>query len=127
MGHVDRSGYGSRQVGARWSTIQRGLATATFALALPAALSASTVEQGQKVYGDQKCAMCHSIAGKGNTKGPLDGVGKNLSTEDIRQWIVNAPEMAAKTKATRKPLMKAYSSLSKADVDGLVAYMQTLK
>jgi hypothetical protein len=35
--------------------------------------------------------------------------------------------MTAKTKATRKPPMKAYSTLSKEDVDGLVAYMQSLK
>jgi cytochrome c1 len=35
--------------------------------------------------------------------------------------------MAAKTKADRKPPMKAYTDLSKADVDDLVAYLQTLK
>jgi hypothetical protein len=35
--------------------------------------------------------------------------------------------MAAKHKATRKPPMKDYSALAKADVDALVAYLQTLK
>jgi cytochrome c553 len=36
--------------------------------------------------------------------------------------------MAAKAKAERKPAMKAYgSTMSKADVDALVAYLQTLK
>ena len=38
-----------------------------------------------------------------------------------------APEMAAKAKADRKPPMKAYTDLSKQDVDGLVAYLSTLK
>lgn len=85
------------------------------------------IERGQKVYAAQKCNLCHSIAGKGAKKGPLDEVGSKLSEDDIRQWIVNAPEMTKKTKALRKPVMKNYSQLPKEDVDGLVAYMQSLK
>jgi mono/diheme cytochrome c family protein len=82
---------------------------------------------GQKLYVEQKCGMCHSIAGKGNAKGPLDDVGSRLSADEIRQWIVDAPAMTAKAKATRKPFMKAYSTLTKEQVDALVAYLQTLK
>ena len=33
---------------------------------------------GAKVYADQKCSLCHSIAGKGNAKGSLDGVGTTV-------------------------------------------------
>jgi len=82
---------------------------------------------GEKIYAEQKCAMCHSIGGKGNAKGPLDDVGSRLSAAEIREWIVDAPGMTAKTKAARKPPMKSYTSLSKEQVDALVAYMQTLK
>ena len=82
---------------------------------------------GQKLYVEQKCAMCHSIAGKGNAKGPLDDVGTRLSADELREWIVDAPAMTAKTKAARKPVMKAYSTLTKEQVDALVAYLQTLK
>jgi len=89
--------------------------------------SAQDAAAGEKVYAAQKCAVCHSIAGVGNKKGPLDGVAAKVSAADLRQWIVDAPAMAAKTKADRKPPMKAYPNLSKADVDALVAYMQTLK
>jgi mono/diheme cytochrome c family protein len=85
------------------------------------------VEHGIKVYAAQKCNVCHSIAGKGAKKGPLDEVGSKLSEDEIRAWIVDAPGMTKKTKATRKPLMKDYSKLPKDDVDGLVAYMMTLK
>ena len=90
------------------------------------AQDAKLIERGQKVYAEQKCANCHSIAGKGNKNGPLDDIGAKLSAEEIRQWIVNAPEMTKKAKAERKPVMKAYS-LPKEDVDALVAYMQSLK
>lgn len=88
---------------------------------------AQNVEHGKQVYTDSKCGICHSIGAQGNKKGPLDGVAAKLTAADIRAWIVSAPEMAAKTKADRKPPMKAYTDLSKTDVDDLVAYLQTLK
>ena len=94
---------------------------------LASAQDKAQVDRGMQVYAAQKCNVCHAIAGKGNKKGVLDDAGKKLSADEIRQWIVNAPEMAAKTKATRKPPMKAYAKLPKDDVDALVAYLQTLK
>ena len=91
------------------------------------AQDAKQIERGMKVYTEQKCSLCHSIAGKGNTKGPLDGVGSRLSEEDIRQWMVNPADMTKKTKAERKPFMKAYPNLPKEDLDAIVAYMLSLK
>ena len=85
------------------------------------------IEHGMKVYAAQKCNVCHSIEGKGKKTGPLDGVGSKLSEDEIRQWIVNATEMTKKTNAKRKPVMKNYAKLPAEDVDGLVAYMQSLK
>ena len=72
--------------------------------------------------------LCHPIAGKGNKQSPLDGVGAKLSADDIRAWIVNPIEMAAKTNSTKKPPMpKKWAKLPAADLDALVAYMQSLK
>jgi mono/diheme cytochrome c family protein len=88
--------------------------------------AAQEAAAGAKVYVDQKCSLCHAVAGKGNAKGPLDDVGSKLSAADIRAWIEDAKGMTAKTGATRKPEMKAYT-LEKADVDSLVAYLVTLK
>jgi mono/diheme cytochrome c family protein len=90
-----------------------------------AAAAAQDAAAGAKVFADQKCSLCHSIAGKGNTKGALDDVGSKPAA-DIRAWIEDAPAMTTRTNATRKPAMKAYS-LSKGDVDALVAYLVTLK
>jgi mono/diheme cytochrome c family protein len=107
----------------------RMLVTALCAVLLTATSSHAqgAVERGQKVYTAEKCSICHSVAGVGNKRGALDDVGSKLSAEEIRQWLVNAAEMATKTNATRKPVMKSYGHLSKEDVDGLVAYMQSLK
>lgn len=104
-----------------------GLVAIMVAGGAAAASAQSSAADGEKVFAAQKCSICHSVAGVGNKKGPLDGVGAKLSADDIRLWITHAPEMAAKTKAVRKPVMKAYASLSKVEVDALVAYLQTLK
>ena len=89
---------------------------------------AQDAARGQQAYAESKCSLCHSIAGEGSKRGvALDGVAAKLSAADIRSWITNAPEMAAKANITRKPPMKAYSDFSKQKVDDLVAYMSTLK
>ncbi|OFW05239.1 MAG: hypothetical protein A3I61_10820 [Acidobacteria bacterium RIFCSPLOWO2_02_FULL_68_18] len=99
-------------------------------LAVPAAAGAqdaALVARGENVYVAQKCSVCHSVAGKGNQKGPLDDVGVRLSAEEIRLWMVDPVTMTAKTKAVRKPPMKAYAHIPKEELDALVAYMQSLK
>jgi mono/diheme cytochrome c family protein len=88
--------------------------------------AADPAAAGPKVFADQKCALCHSIAKKGNVKGPLDDVGSRLSADEIHAWITDAKGMTVKTKAPRKPAMKAYT-LPKEDVDALVAYLSSLK
>ncbi|HVZ20380.1 MAG TPA: cytochrome c [Vicinamibacterales bacterium] len=97
-----------------------------FAASAASAQNAALVQKGQQVFKDQKCSICHAVAGVGNKKGPLDEIGTKLSADDIRMWITSAPDMAAKTKADRKPPMKAYT-LSKDDLDALVAYLSSLK
>ena len=89
---------------------------------------AAAIKKGESVYGAQKCQICHAIAGKGSKNNPLDGVGKKLSADDIRQWITHPKEMTAKTKSAKKPPMpEKYGSLPAADLDALVAYMASLK
>jgi mono/diheme cytochrome c family protein len=100
-------------------------------IAAPAAAAGqdeAQVKRGQEVYTAQKCSLCHQIAGKGNKASPLDGVGKKLSADDIRKWITHPAEMTKQTKSTKKPPMPAkYGKLPAADLDALVAYMQSLK
>jgi mono/diheme cytochrome c family protein len=93
---------------------------------IPAAQDAA--KRGQEVYTAQKCQVCHSIAGKGGKASPLDGVGAKLSADDIREWITHPKDAAAKAKSAKKPPMQdKYGKLPAADIDALVAYMQSLK
>jgi mono/diheme cytochrome c family protein len=110
-----------------------GMAGLVLGLAAVAmAQDAAKIESGKKVYAEAKpmaCKACHSVAGAGNAKGPLDGVGSKLSAGDIKAWLRTPKEMAAKAKAERKPPMPVYSpeKLSDGDLDALTAYLLSLK
>ena len=106
--------------------MMRSIMFGALLLSVAGVVSAQDKAKGEQVYADQKCSVCHAIAGKGNAKGALDDIGSKRSAEEIRQWLVDAKAMTAKTKAARKPEMKAYS-LPKDDVDALVAYLSSLK
>ena len=106
---------------------QRVLAAGLLCLAAAMPATAQDLKaKGEKLFVAQKCALCHSVAGKGNVKGPLDEVGTKDSPADIRAWINDANAMTAKTGAARKPVMKQFA-LEKDEVDALVAYLTTLK
>ena len=104
---------------------------ATYVMVVSVSLAAPAMAEdakdvAEKVFAAQKCSLCHSVAGKGNAKGSLDEVGTRLKADEIRAWITDAKKMTAKTKALRKPEMKAYD-LPKSDVDALVTYLSAMK
>jgi len=101
---------------------------AVVAMLAPSPAAAQDATRGQEVYTAQKCQGCHNIAGKGFKNNTLDGVGAKLSAAEIKAWIVTPKEMATKSGAKGKPPMPdRYAKLPAADIDALVAYMQTLK
>lgn len=96
------------------------------------AQDAAKVAAGKKAYETQVCKTCHVLGGVG-TKGVasvLDGVGSKLKPEEMKKWFTDTAAMEAKL--PKKPLVKMSDYLkthkiSDADVDALVAYLQTLK
>ena len=75
---------------------------------------------GQEVYKANKCAVCHSIAGVGNKKGPLDGIGSKMSKVEITKSLLNPRDSG------RKPLMKPVK-LPEDELKVLVDYLAGLK
>lgn len=110
------------------SMVRLALAVTFVAGLASVAAAQDAVKKGQEVYTAQKCSMCHSIAGQGNKKFPLDGIGGKLSAADIKEWIVNPDAMQAKLTGPKPVMkMKSFKSLPAADVDALVAYLGSLK
>ena len=88
----------------------------------------SPAEIGRKVYEREKCATCHQIAKRGNSRYPLDGIASRLSPEQIRRWLTHPAEMEAalpRMPALRMSAMKY--RLNSRDLDALVAYLETIK
>jgi mono/diheme cytochrome c family protein len=86
------------------------------------------IEAGRRLYVTQKCSACHLVAGQGNKRFPLDGVGQRLTAVDLRRWFTHTVEMEARL--PKQPAIKMSSrkyKLSDADLDALVAYLQSLK
>ncbi len=105
-------------------------AAAAFGIMLFAgnAMAQGSAEKGKTVFETQKCTLCHSIADKGNKKGPLDDIGTKLKPEEIRQWLLAPDVQAQKANATRKPAMPSYASkLNKQELEDLIAYLETQK
>jgi mono/diheme cytochrome c family protein len=102
------------------------VAMVAVAFTLPV-LAQDKVAAGEKVFAREKCSMCHGLNGKGNQKFALDDVGSKLKPEEMREWIVNPKEAAAKLPTKPPMMMKSFANLPKEDVDALVAYLETLK
>lgn len=87
----------------------------------------SQVEAGRAVYLAQGCALCHAIAGTGNPRYPLDGVGDRLSTQDLRNWTLGlgAAQGALPARAVR--IKEDYRLLPGDELDALVGYLASLR
>ena len=79
------------------------------------------VERGWAVYQAENCSTCHSIAGQGSPRYPLDGVGDRLAPAELRLWVVDPEQMRP---GVRK---RAYDHLSDEDVTALVALLEILR
>ncbi len=103
------------------------LSALVLTMAVAAAPDPALVEKGQTLFTQNRCTLCHSVAGKGNPKGPLDSIGEKHTAAEFRQWLTEPAEMAKKANATRKPPMPSFAKLPAADLDALVAYLGSLK
>ena len=93
----------------------------------PTAVDDKRIESGKRIYADEKCAECHQIAGHGNSRFPLDGVGARLSAVELKRWFTHTEEMenARPVRPAIRMSSRKYR-LSETELDALVAYLQTL-
>lgn len=99
---------------------------ATTAAPAEAALDPAQVALGREVYASLDCSSCHSIAGQGSPRSPLDGVGKALSRQEIHDWIVAADSVAEDLSPRAIRTKNAYRDLPPEKLEALVSYMQSL-
>ena len=86
------------------------------------------VDAGRRLYERHKCASCHQIDGRGNSRFPLDGVAGRLAADDLRRWLTDTARMEAAQARLPAIRMSAMNyRFSPDDLAALVDYLRTLK
>jgi len=94
---------------------------AAFAAMAFLAAAAQAAVKGEEVF-KSRCAMCHSVKGKGGSLGPdLTKISSRLRENDIRMKLENPK------KGNPSSMMPSFSTLSKDDMTGLLGYLKNLK
>ncbi len=83
--------------------------------------------RGREIYEANRCSGCHSIAGTGNPRSPLDGVGARRTKEDLVDWITGTGTAAESLPSGVVRRKQRYSDLPPGDLTALVEYLSTLK
>lgn len=89
--------------------------------------AAQLVARGQEVFAQQDCARCHSVAGKGNPRVPLDGVGSRLSRDELHDWVVASDAVREELSPRAISAKQRYAALPTADMAALLAYLASLR
>lgn len=91
-----------------------------------AASDPQQLARGEAALETHGCLRCHSVAGRGSPRSPLDGVGARRTPDAIRHWIVAdaavQEELAPRVIAAKQ----GYAELPPDELDALVAYLASL-
>jgi mono/diheme cytochrome c family protein len=91
------------------------------------AAAGGRVERGRELFDEQGCVRCHSVAGHGSPRSPLDGVGARLDGESMRHWIVGDEAVSEALAPRVRAAKEDYRTLSEEDLAALVEWLQTLR
>lgn len=91
---------------------------------VPAGANSKKIERGRKIFQEQSCAMCHSVAGEGNPRNPLDKISDLRSNEDLRNWITGADELQDLLPVSVRRIKQKYKALSDDELDALISYLR---
>lgn len=79
---------------------------------------------GQKLFEEKACATCHSFAGMGNPRLPLDGIGLRLDEGELREWITGAGSSTNKLSPTIQKRKQRYRSMREEEMRVLIEYLR---
>lgn len=92
--------------------------------AVAPAVDAARIAAGRAAFERMNCAMCHSIAGRGNPSHPLDGVASRHDRESLRAWTLGEGPAAAALGGVAAVKRRAAGD---PDLDALLDYLQQLR
>jgi mono/diheme cytochrome c family protein len=82
--------------------------------------------RGRALYDEHGCSTCHAIAGVGNPRNPLDGVGARRTAAELREWITGTGSAVGQLSPAVVKRKQRYEEWPEADLNALVSYLATL-
>lgn len=85
---------------------------------------APSAHPGEKIFEEKGCAGCHSFAGKGNPRLPLEGVAARLNDKELRDWITGDGAATNKISTTILKRKQRYRAMSEEEMGVLIDYLR---
>lgn len=101
--------------------------TAAAAVAVASGPDPQQISKGRTVYDENDCARCHSVAGQGSPRSPLDGVGSRLDREQLREWVTAAESVQEELSPRAVTAKQRYAELAEEPMAALLDYLGSLK
>jgi mono/diheme cytochrome c family protein len=102
------------------------VATAATAATAAAGDRAARIARGRAVFEAQDCMRCHSVAGQGSRRSPLDDVAEHLDAAAVRDWILGTEAVADELSPSALRAKRAYQTLPDSDIEAMVEYLLSL-
>lgn len=83
--------------------------------------------RGRDVFREQACGRCHSVAGVGSSRYPLDGVGSRRTPAELRAWTIAADVVADSLSPSAARAKRGYAGLPAVDMNALLRYLASLR
>ena len=84
------------------------------------------VAAGRAAYDRNGCGGCHAIGRQGNPRSPLDGVGRRLAPDAIRDWMVASDRVRPRLSAAVARIKERYAALPGEELQAMVDYLASL-
>lgn len=94
--------------------------------AVPAQLQRDSVA-GRAVFVKAGCERCHSVAGVGSRRYPLDGVGARRSAASLRAWMLGEGAVRDSLSPSAVRAKEAYVRMPAKELDQLLNYLGALR
>jgi cytochrome c553 len=91
-----------------------------------AGTQASDSTAGLGVFRASNCERCHSVAGVGSPRYPLDGVGSRRTQDELRAWTIGAETVQDSLSPSALRAKQRYQQLSAEEMRVLLSFMASL-
>ena len=85
------------------------------------------VSKGRDIYQQQNCPVCHAVAGVGNPRYPLDGIGSKFGLDEIKKRVTGVSSAQQDLSERVRVMKRNYSKIPAEDMKELLTYLRSLK